>query len=200
MVFELDYQKRYWDSLMEIIENEKGVAALMGNFQAESNCIPYRKQGDYSPPYLESQTYTNAIDDGTITENTFVNDSIGYGVAQWTYYNRKQNLYNLHKSNNLSIGSFELSILMIKYEFNNGYGDTLDVLRQAVDIPTASNYVLHNYESPADQSADVESLRAEYSIEIYEKFTGSLPDPGPGSKKKMPLWFYLIGGNKYGFV
>ena len=40
--------------------------------------------------------YTAAVDSGSYTN--FVRDSAGYGLAQWTYYSRKQALYDYAKA------------------------------------------------------------------------------------------------------
>ena len=37
-------------------------------------------------------TYTAAVDNGSY--GNFVKDSAGYGLAQWTYWSRKENLLN----------------------------------------------------------------------------------------------------------
>lgn len=190
MDFLLDYEKKYWDDLMIRIKNEYGVAGLMGNLDKESGLIPYRKQGDLSPPYTASQNYTIAVDNGTISEDTFVHDSIGYGLAQWTYYTRKQQLYNFHREQSLSIGSYALSLKMLFYELENGYVDTLNVLKTATSIRQASNYVLHNYLKPKDQSEAEEQERFLLSEEIYKKYSGSEPEPPAKETKPMPFWFY----------
>ena len=50
-----------WNLLLADIGNEIGVAALMGNLQAESGLIPYRVQGDFSSGYSESIAYTEKV-------------------------------------------------------------------------------------------------------------------------------------------
>ena len=81
------YGQTIWSMLVSAIGNEYGVAGLMGNLYAESGLIPYRKQGDYTGyPYQPSLDYTNAVKNGTKSEYTFVHDSIGYGLAQWTSF------------------------------------------------------------------------------------------------------------------
>lgn len=191
MIYELDYDHRYWNALSPIIGNDIGVAALMGNWEAESNLIPYRLQGDFpneSGQYAGSIAYTEGLNNGTITRATFIGDSKGYSVAQWTYNTRKERYYDLHTSTGLECGSFELSIRMFEEEMNNGYTNTFDALKNATNIRTASDYVLHNYEQPADQGVEQEVLRATYAQEFYEKYHGTGPVPTRG---KMPLYLYI---------
>lgn len=196
MEFLLDYESRYWKDINAKIKNEYGTAGLMGNLQAESGLIPYRKQNDNTPPYVASQTYTNNVDDGKYTESQFVNDSIGYGLAQWTFSSRKQQLYDFKSEMGVSIGSYELSLKMLFWELEGGYKDTLEALSNAKSVRAASDYVLHNFEQPADQSEQVEVYRASLGTAIYEKYSGSDPtDPEPpkpsGKNKGMPLWMYF---------
>lgn len=192
-----EYGKQVWDYFMLYIQNEYGVAGLMGNLAAESGIIPYRVQGDNTPPYTYSQDYTAQVDSGTISESEFVNDGPnggGYGLAQWTYYTRKQNMYNLYQSGGYSsIGSIELGMDFLSQELQSDYPDVWDVLVNATSIREASDKVLHDFESPADQSEEVEEYRASLGQDIYNQYSGTEPGPGPG-ELGIPIWllFCLI--------
>lgn len=192
------YAKQIWDFFMTEgrIHNEIGVACLMGNFEDESGNLPFRLQGDIGDTtYTKSHTYTSNVDSGAITEQTFVNDSKGYGLGQWTYHSRKQGLYNLKKSKSVSIADCLMQCEFCMNELSTGYVGVLTTLQNATDFATASNTVLHNYEQPADQSVTVENERIAFSKSIYAQFHGSAPEPPtpptPTTTKKMPLWFYL---------
>ena len=50
-----DYMPYIWNTLVQAIGNEKGVAGLMGNLYAESGCTPYACQPDR--PYSTCMTY-----------------------------------------------------------------------------------------------------------------------------------------------
>lgn len=186
-----EYGKQVWDYFMLYIQNEYGVAGLMGNLAAESGIIPYRVQGDNTPPYTFSQDYTAQVDSGTITESEFVNDGPnggGYGLAQWTYYTRKQNMYNLYQSGGYSsIGSIELGMDFLSQELQSDYPDVWDTLINATSIREASDKVLHDFESPADQSVEVEEYRASLGQDIYNQYSGTGPGPGPGGLG-LPIW------------
>lgn len=190
MEFLLDYHDNYWISLKSFIINDIGVAALMGNLEIESACIPYRLQGDPLTPngYIGSITYTNQIDNGMYSENQFINDNKGYGVAQWTYVTRKLKLYQMYKSSYDSIGDFNLSIAMLKTELSISYPDVLNILQNSNDLRAASDYVLHNYEQPEDQSEQAEQLRWQYALFFYNQYSGRAPI---AAYRKMPLWMYL---------
>ena len=160
-----DYSFTIWNYLFGKIGNEYGVAGLMGNLYAESGLHPDRVQGDI--PYSSySQEYTAKVDNGTISESEFVHNGPGgggYGLAQWTFYTRKQALYDLWKSGGYSsIGSIELALDYLYYELEHSFPGVLSTLKTATSIREASNAVLHDFENPADQSESVEEKRAEY--------------------------------------
>ncbi len=173
----MPHSQYIWNYFKGKLGNEYGTAALMGNLQAESGLCPYRLQGDFSDGYTTSQTYTNNVNSGVISEYDFVHNGPGgggYGLAQWTYYTRKQNLYNRWKNGGYSsIGSIELACDFLYWELENSYGSVLSALKNATSIRAASDVVLHDFENPADQSESVEELRASLGQNWYEKYTGT---------------------------
>lgn len=174
-----------WEVLLYNIGNEIGVSALMGNLQAESGLYPDRVQGDI--PYSSySQEYTAKVDSGEISEYDFVHNGPnggGYGLAQWTYYARKQNLYNRYKDGGyVSIGDVLLACEFLLWELENDFPDVYEALVDAENILDASNVVLHEFENPANQSEEVEKARALLGLNIYNTFasgtvTPDIPEP-----------------------
>lgn len=187
------YGGEIWQKLLYEIGNAEGVAALMGSFVAESNLIPYVRQG-YGSNLAYCRQYTAEIDNGTITKSQFVNSNDGYGLAQWTYPTRKAAMYDLAKSSGLSIGSVDLNVAQTMSELRGGYKSTLDFLQSNATLRQKSDYVLHNYESPTDQSEAVELKRYEYAVDVYNTYSGLPPippGPGPGpSSGKFKWWIY----------
>lgn len=172
-----EYAPQIWAYFFNKIRNKYGVAGLMGNLQAESGLYPDRVQGDV--PYSSySQEYTANVDNGTISESEFVNTALGYGLAQWTFSSRKQALYDMYKSGSYSsIGSVELGCDYLWYELVNSYSGVLAVLKKASSVREASDSVLHDFESPADQSTSVEVARAKLGQELYIQYSDSYGNP-----------------------
>lgn len=188
-----------WNYLYSQFNNAYGVAGLMGNLYAESGLYPFRLQGDYDSEhfYPVSHEYSADVNDGTISESTFVNDGKGYGLAQWTYYSRKQELYNFTKGQGYGIDNLERQLEFLVLEIVRDYPDVKTVLLNATSVREASNKVLHDYENPADQSEAVEIQRANYGIDIYNTYSGQPPlppippIPPTPTGRKMPLYMYL---------
>lgn len=184
------------------IGNAYGVAGLMGNLEAESGLRANNLQDSYESKLgFTDESYTSAVDNGTYSEDKFVHDDAGYGLAQWTYYTRKQGLYNLYKTGYSSIGDLSLALEYLWYELQTTYKGVLNVLKNANSVKEASDKVLHDFENPAEQSESVEIYREKLSQSYYDRFSGGTIEPEPPTppvkttsryrKNKMPLWMML---------
>lgn len=96
--------------------------------------------------------YTVAVDNGSYTN--FVRDSAGYGLAQRTYYSRKQALFDYARSPGASIDSLDVQLAFLWQELQS-YKTVISVLKAVTSVWTASDAVLTRYEKPADQSRAV---------------------------------------------
>jgi hypothetical protein len=187
-----EFGQQIWDALSTEIGNDYGVAGLMGNLVSESGLIPYRLQGDFADGYPASLQYTANVDSGAISESSFVNDAQGYGLAQWTFNGRKQALYNMKVSMNVSsIGDINLGLAYLIYELNNSYPTVLTTLKNATTIREASDTVLHDFENPSVQTPEVEEYRASLGQSVYDTYNGSSPPVVDGTYRKMPIWMML---------
>lgn len=149
-----------WDFLTGKGLSEVSAAGLMGNLYAESRLNPCNLQNSFEKKLgLSDQQYTSGVDNGTYTN--FVKDSAGYGLAQWTFWTRKQNLLNYARSQNKSIGDLQMQLEFLWSELK-GYKAVMEALENAQSVFQASNAVLLGYEKPADQGAAVQKKRAEY--------------------------------------
>ena len=189
------YEDYVWAVMYNFIGNEYGTAGLMGNLYAESGMIPYRLQGDFTSGYSRSIAYTNSVNNGTYTQSQFINDSKGYGLAQWTYYSRKQGLYNMYRSGGYSsIGDMSLACAYLCDELTNLFPSVLSVLRSATSVRQASDVVLHQFENPASQGPEVEAYRASLGQGYYDTYAGSgptppiPPDPPTPTQPSIPYW------------
>lgn len=168
-------EKRIWDYLMGKLDNPFGVAGLMGNLYAESGLRPNNLQNTYEKKLgMSDASYTEAVDNGSYTN--FVRDSAGYGLAQWTYWSRKQNLLNFAKERGSSIGDLDMQLGFLMQELS-GYSSVLQTLRTAASVQEASDAVLTKYERPADQSDAAKARRASYGQKYYNQYaTDTVPE------------------------
>ena len=143
----MDNAKVIWDYLKSKGLNDFAVAGIMGNLFAESALNPRNLQNSYENSLgMNDDAYVAAVDNGTYTN--FVHDSAGFGLAQWAYWSRKQNLLNFAKATGASIGDLQMQLDFFWKEIQ-GYTGVMSVLRSATSVLEASNAVLLNFERPA---------------------------------------------------
>ncbi len=162
--------KVIWDFFKSQGLNDYGIAGLMGNLYAESGLKPTNLQNTYEKKlgYTDAE-YTAAVDQKIYTN--FVNDSAGYGLAQWTYYSRKQNMLTFHIKKGKSIGDLNTQLEFLVHELTTSYKNSVwEVLKSAKSILEASNAVLLKFERPADQSTAAQNKRASFGQEYYNKY------------------------------
>ncbi len=176
-------EKPIWDYLMSKINNACGVAGLMGNLFGESSLRPENLQNTFERILgLSDVQYTDKVNNGSYTN--FVHDSAGYGLAQWTFWSRKDGLYKFASERNTGINDRLTQLDYLWQELNTRYKGTLNILKNATTVKQASDEVLINFEHPGavddpNRVEGVKATRLDYSMTFYNKYSGSTPTPEP---------------------
>ena len=180
-------EEKIWNYLVGKGLSAEGAAGLMGNLYAESGLNPQNLQNTYEKKlgYTDA-TYTAAVDSGKY--QNFVHDSAGYGLAQWTYWSRKQNLLAFARAAGKSIGDLDMQLDFLFEELSTGYKSVLSTLKTATAVRTASDSVLLNFERPANQGEAVKIKRAGYGQTYYDKYAA--PANGGNSMSNSSLVNY----------
>lgn len=148
----------------------QGACGLLGNLSAESALRSNNLQNSYQSKLgMTDEQYTKAVDNGSYTN--FVYDSAGYGLAQWTYWSRKQSLLKYAKSMGKSIGDEEMQAKFLIKEIKE-YSNVFKILTTTKSVREASDAVLLKYERPADSGESVQKYRAKLGQEFYNKYVG----------------------------
>lgn len=164
-----DIERKIWNFLRCRGLSPAGAAGLMGNLYAESTLNPMNLQNSFEKKLgMKDVEYVAAVDSGAY--GNFVRDSAGFGLAQWTYWTRKEALLNYAKKVGASIGDLEMQLNFLFQELK-GYTAVYGVLRTAKTVQEASNIVLTKYERPANMSAAVKAKRASYGQAYYDFYT-----------------------------
>ena len=162
--------KVIWDYFYAKINNTYGVAGLMGNLYVESRFQSNLLEGRYARKFgMTSAEYTEAVDNGSYTEEQFCHDSAGYGLVQWTYWSRKQGLYVYAKNHGKSIGNFAMQLDYIWDEIQK-YKTVINTLYSAESVREASDVVAIRYEKPEHTEEAYLANRAKYGQEFYDKY------------------------------
>lgn len=165
--------KEIWSYFKDKGLNDFAIAGLMGNLYAESGLNPKNLQNNYEKKLgFTDETYTAAVDNGTYTN--FVKDGAGYGLAQWTYWNRKQNLLNFSKEKNKSIGELSLQLDFLYKELTTSYIGLWKSLNEVSSLEYASDLILTQFEKPLNQSNAVKELRRQYATNYYNLYSSTI--------------------------
>ena len=180
--------KKMWDYFLSSGMNEYGVAGVMGNLNAESALRPCNLQNTYEKKLgMTDAEYTAAVDSGAYTN--FVNDSAGYGLAQWTYWSLKRDMLAYHQNKGKSIGDLNTQMEFLVHQLSTQYKAVWNVLTSATSVREASDAMLLKFERPADQSEAVQEKRASYGQNYYNAYakkseTPTAPSKGGNGKMK----------------
>lgn len=161
-------EEKVWNYLKAWLGNEFAVAGIMGNLRAESNFKPNNLQNSFEQKMgFTDETYTVAVDEDVY--QNFVHDGAGYGLAQWTFWSRKEGLLNEAHNRNVSIADLQLQLDYLEYEISTKK-QLMSDLKGSISVRQAAEVVLKQYEKPADQSNAVVDKRTSYAQEIYNRY------------------------------
>ena len=167
---ELSYEEQIWGYLKGRGLNDFAAAGVMGNLYAESGLSPTNLENYYESSLgMNDKEYTAAVDDGSY--DNFVHDSAGYGLAQWTYWSRKQALLEHVKSKGVSIGDLSAQLEYLWHEMQL-YPAMMKHLHNADSVEKATSAFMLEFERPADQSEAAQWSRANFSHDFYRKYAG----------------------------
>lgn len=166
--------QKIWNRLGELGYTKEGRAGIMGNLRAESGLIPNNLQNTANKRLgVTDEQYTSQVDQGTRSLDSFMHDSGGYGLAQWTYKTRKQGLYNATRQNGRSISDLAGQLGFLDQELS-GYPKGLqEFLKSTNDINKASDRFLDEFERPAKHHY---SQRRGFSQDIYSSLKDYAPN------------------------
>lgn len=166
---------------------EAAALAVVGNFQCESNCEPFRVEGDFSPYKTISKAYVQGVTDGSISRYTFSHDAKGFGLYQLTFWSRKEEYYDYWKASGGKLDSAELQTRFAIKEMKRDFSTLWNYLTQTTDIFTACSRICREFERPAFNNIDARFQAAnrfkhELNLEEWKDGGGADPEPQPQPK------------------
>ena len=168
-------ENKVWNYLRSQGLTKAGAAGLMGNLKAESGIRSVVYQDSYKGRMgWTDQQYVDKVNSGAYSEHSFVHDAIGFGLAQWTYYTRKQALYNMCKGR---IGSMNCQLNYLATEMPSDFSGVWNVLLSSNSVDECALKVLFDFETPVDQSYSVQQYRIGLAQGYYDTFSGDTPTP-----------------------
>ena len=173
----MDNAKRIWDILDAAGISDCGKVGILANLKAESALRPDNAQDSGNKRLgMTDAAYTAAVDNGTYTN--FVRDKIGYGLAQWTYWSRKQALLDFARARGCSIGDMDMQVAYLLRELAS-YGLLADV-KASVNFAATTKDIMLQFERPANNSPENVARRVRVACGIAAQFGAPL-------KKRLPM-------------
>ena len=157
----------------------EGTCGLMGNMQAESGMKSNIVQRGMTA--LSDEEYTVAAAEWPVK---FIHDGVGYGLCQWTYWSRKQALFNFAQERGASVGNEEMQVEFCISELKNDYPGLWALLCSVTDIYTAASEVCTVYERPAVNNITVRAGYAnQFANRAKREGWGSAAEGSPADKE-----------------
>lgn len=166
--------KEIYDILRAGGLSRAGALGMLGNMMAESSLRPNIAQRGMTK--LSDEAYTKAANDGAIN---FVDDGVGYGLCQWTFYTRKRELLDYAKSYDVSVGDGQMQVEFCLLELREFYPNVFHQLCDSTSIDGCSDVVCTQYERPAVLNLEARRRFAhQFEKEIPEQtYTPPIKEP-----------------------
>jgi hypothetical protein len=159
--------------ITEMGMSPEAAAGIMGNLKAESGIHAGNLQDSYNKNFgLTDEQYTQMVDSGQISRNQFINDSAGYGLAQFTYSGWKEMLYDVAKERGTSIGDTMTQLVALKKMLSEKMPALYSTLQNTTSIQTAADLFLEKYENPEVYNY---STRRKNANALYNELGNWLP-------------------------
>ena len=161
-------EKTVWNYLIKQGFTQAGAAGLMGNLKADSSVRSILYEESYKKKLgWSNQEYVDKVNNGEYSENDFVNDKIGFGLAQWTYPTRKKALYDNCKG---KMGNLKCQLEYLVDELKNDYSEVNELLKSSNNIRECTIKVLTDFENPKRKDSSVQDFRTKLSNKFYNGF------------------------------
>lgn len=167
-------EKTIYAALIEFGMSPVGACAMLGNMMAESSLKANIAQRGMTN--LTDEAYTDRFDK---YPDACYRDGVGYGLCQWTFWSRKQGLWELAFSRGVSVGDEELQVEYAVNELKADYPGLWQHLCNITDLYTATERICKEFERPAVNNI---ATRYNFALDFYER----IAMPQPISKPSFP--------------
>ena len=159
--------------------SHNGACAMMGNMYCES-LLKSDNVEDRCP--MSDTAYTDAVNNGIVSRSQFCHDAYGYGLCQWTYYTRKDELWALTVGKGISVADEKAQCNLCVKELKRDYPSLYSYLTEDFDLYTATSRICTEYERPAVNNINARYDKAkEYDRDLKDSSSapGGVVNPAP---------------------
>lgn len=141
-----------------------GACGVLGNLMAESSLVSNIAQRGMTK--LTDAQYTAKFDNAP---ESCYRDGVGYGLAQWTFWSRKQELSEFANNKGVSVGDETMQVEFVIHELRKDYSGLFLFLCETNDLYAATDRVCREFERPAINNVE---RRYEYA-KMFERDIGT---------------------------
>ena len=159
--------------------SHNGACAMMGNMYCESLL---KSDNVEDRCQRTDASYTEAVNNGTINRNIFDHDAFGYGLCQWTYFTRKDELWQRTVGKGISVADERAQCDLCVSELKRDYRNLYNYLCGDCDLYKAAERICKEYEQPAVNNVNDRYVKArEYANDLKDDDSspGGVPTPTP---------------------
>lgn len=192
-------EEKVWFGFRSAGYSEEATAGVMGNIYQESGFNP--ESANWKKGAAWSKQYIANVDNGTTSRDSFIHDKQGFGLAGFTYWSIKAQIYDYAKYKGTSIGDATTQIEMLLGWLNpqggaDGYatyvidqtynGCSRDSWMNASTPEEAAYQFCWIYEKCNPKEANL-NVRQSKAREYYEQFKGRTAPTSNGSIGQIKL-------------
>lgn len=153
--------------LSRAILNPVGVCAIMGNLKAES---ALKSNAVEKAKCANGDEYITGLKLGNVSRETFINDRVGFGLAQWTHPERKSALWDFCVAHGYCIDCEMGQLEFLLYEIKK-YKKLWNEILISNDIESCTISVLKTYEKPKNMNKkECQNKRVGFANDIFKTF------------------------------
>ena len=170
-------QEQVWVYLRGQGLSQAAAAGIMGNIEAESNYQPNNlENASNQKSGVSDADFTALVDNGTIDRAEFARSETyglysggmyGYGLAQWTWYTYKEDLYDFARDRGSGIGDLEMQLDFLLY--SAGQNKKLADYKNASDV-VAATVLFHNAYENSNSTAAMIANRVQRAQDVFAKY------------------------------
>lgn len=149
------------------------------NFFVDKGFSPEQAAGIVGNLHEESGLNPKIVQNGGESETVPVGSDKGYGIAQWTFSSRQQNLVNFARQQNRPVYDLSLQLDFIMEEMSDGTIARLKRIRGPSEKAISDAAILFHaeYEKSADDAQGIQE-RAQSGIKIFNQYSGEATASG----------------------
>ncbi len=170
-------EEAIWAYLISKGFSEEATAGIMGNWYEESNFRSNAVQGDYLHSNLKEYDEEKTKEFQAMGADGFAHDKTGgggYGLAGWTYWTRKRNLYNFATDQGKGIDDLKMQLDFFMWECENGFNSLLeDSFKKSTSISEAALQFHSVYEQSGDNASQIQE-RVDSGQRVYDELHGTI--------------------------